>query len=102
MKKTKTLELIPGEWYLAKNQKEVFVILITKDIKKCYIPYFRNTRKTEDLKIEKKITKEEAKKIIEEEIRNLKFAKGFSADTEDQLIKGFLVANTMNFIKNYL
>lgn len=96
------IELIPGEWYLAKNKKGTFVILITEDVKKCLIPYLRNTRKTEDIEIEKGITKEEAKEIIVDEIKNLKFAEGFSADTEDQLVKGFLVANTMNFIKNYL
>ncbi len=93
------IELIPGEWYLAKNKKGTFVILITEDVKKCFIPYFRNTRKTEELEIEKQISKEEAKKIIVDEIKNLKFAEGFSVDTEDQLVKGFLVANTMDFIK---
>ncbi|HOZ53515.1 MAG TPA: hypothetical protein PK142_02455 [bacterium] len=93
------IKLIPGEWYLAKNKKGTFVILITKDAQKCFIPYFRNTRKTEELEIERQISKEEAKKIIENEIKNLKFAEGFSADTEDQMVKGFLVANTMDFIK---
>lgn len=95
----KEIKLIPGEWYLAKNQKGTFVILITEDVQRCFIPYFRNTLKIEELEIEKQISKEEAKNIIENEIKSLKFAKGFSVDTEDQLIKGFLVANTMDFIK---
>lgn len=99
--KQKKIDLMPGEWYLAKNEsKNTFVILIEENAKKCLLPYFKIPRDIEGLTVIKKITKEEAKNIIEKEIKELKFAEGFTADTEDQLIKGFLVANTMKFLKN--
>ena len=100
MKEKKIINLVPGEWYLARNQKTTFVILIAEDPEKYHVPYLRNTGNVKNLEIEKQLTIEEAKKIIKDEIKSLKFAEGFSADTEDQLVKGFLVANTMEFIKN--
>ena len=99
--KPKKVNLISGEWYLAKSKsKNTFVILIEENTEKCLLPYSNIPRDTKGLTIVRKITKEEAKKIIEKEIRELKFAEGFTADAEDQLIKGFLVAYTMKFLKN--
>ena len=56
--KPKKVNLISGEWYLAKNKsKNTFVLLIEENTEKCLLPYFNIPRDTEGLTIVKKITK---------------------------------------------
>jgi len=54
MKEKKIINLVPGEWYLARNQKTTFVILITEDPEKYQVPYLKSTRNVKNLTIEKK------------------------------------------------